>query len=154
MPTSSRREVARRTLNIIPLIMRVMSAEMRQSYSGMLPGHIALLGMLRYRTHTLSDLADRLAVSPPTMSNTISALEERGWVLRRRAEDDRRLVWIEITNAGSEVLDQVNSAVELRLTELLSNLSDEDSEILVNGLTVLHDAFAAALETHPKLCNE
>ncbi|MCK6579997.1 MAG: MarR family transcriptional regulator [Anaerolineae bacterium] len=154
MPNTIRREISRRTLDIIPLIMRVMSAEMRQSLPGIQPGHISLLGILRYRAHTLGDLADRLSVSAPTMSNTISTLEERGWVGRRRAENDRRLVWIEITDAGQAALDKVEDNVETRLTDLLSDLNDQDAATLVSGLTVLRDVFATALESDPKLCNE
>ncbi|MBK8023810.1 MAG: MarR family transcriptional regulator [Chloroflexi bacterium] len=102
MPKSIRREISRRTLDIIPLVMRVMSSEMRHTLPGIQPGHLSLLGILDYRAHTLGDLADRLSVSPPTMSNTISTLEERGWVQQRRDEGDRRLVWIEITGSGNQ----------------------------------------------------
>jgi DNA-binding MarR family transcriptional regulator len=154
MPHASRQAIARRTLDIIPLIMRVMSAQMRQTHHGVQPGHLALLGILRYRPHTLSDLADRLSVSPPTMSNTINALEERGWVQRRRSDDDRRVVWISITETGSAFVDEVNQEVEAKLTELLGRLDDIQAAALANGLLVLRDAFAEALEDDQRLRSE
>src|SRR6185295_19038073 len=112
MPTSSQEELARRTLEIIPLVMRVMSAEMRQLQHGIHPGHIHLLRLVKQNPIILSDLASRMAVSPHTMSNTINAIEERGWVRRRRAENDRRVVWIEITDSGRAALDKMDSGVE------------------------------------------
>ncbi|MDZ4770832.1 MAG: MarR family transcriptional regulator [Chloroflexota bacterium] len=154
MADSNRQAIAKRTLDIIPLIMRVMSAEMRQTQHGIQPGHLALLGILRCRTHTLSDLADRLSVSPPTMSNTINALEERGWVQRRRSEVDRRVVWVEITDAGTAMMEKVNSDVEARLTTLLTALDDAQAGVLADGLAVLRDVFTEALDGDPRLCGE
>lgn len=152
--TSSRSELARRTLEFAPLVMRVMSAEMRQVYSGMHPGHMALMRILTYKPHTLSDLAEHMSVSPPTMSNTVNALEERGWVERRRAKDDRRLVWIDITDAGRAMMDSVAQNVEARMTNLLSDLDDEQSETVERCLTLLRDILAKALELNPDNCRE
>lgn len=152
--TSSRRELARRTLEFAPLVMRVMSVEMRQVYAGMHPGHMAVMRILTYKPFTLGDLAEHMSVSPPTMSNTISALEERGWVERRRAKDDRRLVWIEITDAGRAMMDSVTENVEARMTSLLSALDDEQSENVEHCMTLLRDILAKALELDPDNCRD
>lgn len=149
--SSTRHEIARRTLDIIPLIMRVMSAEIRHAHSTVLPGHLPLLGMLRYRQHTLSELADRMSVSPSTMSNTVNALEERGWVARTRDQHDRRVVWVAITEAGLAILAQVNGGVAERLTALLSKLSDEEAAAVADGLAVLRDVFNEAIDGDPHL---
>lgn len=152
MPTPRQEELARRTLEIIPLVMRVMSAEMRQLQHGIHPGHIHLLRLLEKKPISQSELASRMAVSPPTMSNTINAVEERGWVQRRRAENDRRVVWIEITEAGKDALDRMDRGVEEKMAQLLSGLDEEQTDSLLNGLTVLRDAVAEALERDPHLC--
>ncbi len=151
MPNSKRQAVARRTLDIIPLVMRVMSAEMRQAHHGVQPGHIGLLGILRIRPYTLGELADKMCVSAPTMSNTINALEERGWVERTRSDEDRRIVWITIADAGRQFVETMNADTEARITELLDGLDDDQCEAMLSGLTLLRDVFAAALERDPLL---
>lgn len=154
MAKSTTAEIARRMLDIIPLVMRVMAAEMRHTKHGLSSSHTPLLGMLKYRPHTLSELADRSSVSAPTMSNTITTLEERGWVLRRRSETDRRIVWIEITTAGQEVLEAMQQDVETQIARLLEGLDSTDQQSLVNGLTILRDVFQAALDQDPVLRND
>jgi DNA-binding MarR family transcriptional regulator len=145
-------EIARRTLDIIPLVMRVMSAQMRHApQQGLTSNNTPLLGVLKMRAFTLSELAERMSVSAPTMSNTITTLEERGWVQRRRSDEDRRVVWIEITDEGRAALDAMQSEVQMRIAHLLEGLSEEESVMLLNGLTILRDVFAAALARDPVL---
>ena len=45
----------------------------------------------------MSELARAQAVSLPTMSNSISAMVERGWVRREAPDGDRRVVMIDVT---------------------------------------------------------
>ncbi|NWF69692.1 MAG: MarR family transcriptional regulator [Chloroflexi bacterium] len=146
--------IAKKMLEIIPLVMRVMSLEMRSTGHIFAAGHVPLLGMLNHRTYTLGELAERHSVSSPTMSNTITALEERGWVLRKRSLEDRRVVWIEITSQGRTVLDDINRHVEKRIAGLLDELSEQQETALIEGLTVLRDVFATALERDPTLRHE
>ncbi len=111
MTQPSATELAHRTLDIIPLVMRVMSAEMRTSKHAPASGHVPLLGMLQSRPYTLHELAERASVSPPTMSSTVNTLEERGWVKRDRSQEDRRIVWVSITSEGSQVLADIQNHV-------------------------------------------
>lgn len=48
----------------------------------------------------LSDVADRLGVSAPTVSASVSALERKGLVQKQPAEDDARAIDISLTRAG------------------------------------------------------
>lgn len=147
-------ELAYRTLDIIPLVMRVMSAEMRSSKHAPASGHMSLLGMLQQRPYMLNELAERHSVSSPTMSSTVNTLEERGWVKRERSTEDRRVVWVSITPQGIEVLDEIQHHVAQRIAALLDGLSDADQQHLIDGLTVLRDAFAAGLAQDPQLRHE
>lgn len=139
-------EIAQKTLEIIPLVMRVMSSEMRRTNHRMIPTHLSLLGILEEGgRYTLGQLAEMHHVSAPTMSNTVTALEERGWVQRIRAEHDRRVVLVELAPPGKAVLDEINAHTRARIAELLVGLDAEQRALLRAGLTVLRDTFAEAL---------
>src|SRR5574341_1425326 len=90
MPVTDTQQVAAQCLQVIPLVMRAVASDMRQMGQPFAPPHFRLMRMLHDQQWRLTDLAERLAVSNATMSNTISALEARGWVQRQRSEDDRR----------------------------------------------------------------
>jgi DNA-binding MarR family transcriptional regulator len=142
-------EIARRTLEIIPFVMRVMNAELRSTRLEVIPSHMGLLGMLTTRPHTLSEMARAMSVSAPTMSNTISTLEARGWVERERDTRDRRVVYVRLSEHGRHMLDKIDQFTEDRLTEILAPLDDHERATLLHGLTLLNERFASALGHTP-----
>ncbi|HLF90491.1 MAG TPA: MarR family transcriptional regulator [Anaerolineales bacterium] len=133
---------ARELLEIVPLAMRTLGSELRHSAQLPTPGHFRLLFMLAEGPHNLSELAEKHSVTPPTMSNTISTLVERGWVQRTQSEQDRRQISISLTPSGRAILDAVQSYAENRITEILAPISDQELDQLITGLAVLRSAFS------------
>ena len=82
MTRDQARESARDILEIIPLVMRTVAAELRAAGELPAPAHFGLLSILSIRPRMLTDLASMQGVSLPTMSSSISAMVERGWVKR------------------------------------------------------------------------
>src|SRR2546423_14051248 len=109
MTRDQARETARELLEIIPLVMRTVAAELRAAGEMPAPAHFGLLSILNVRPRMLSDLASLQGVSLPTMSSSISAMVERGWVRRTSPapESDRRVVTIEVTATGRAALERV-----------------------------------------------
>ena len=136
--------LARQVLEIGPLMMRTVAAELKQSDHVLVTAHFRLLWMLEHDSASLSELAERQMVSLPTMSNSVTILEERGWVTRKRYAEDRRRLMIEITDAGREVLTQVRQQMEAKVTEILVSLTDEERGEVAQALVILRDAFLAA----------
>ena len=87
--------------------MRTVAAELRASGELPAPAHFHLLTMLSQQPRTLTELAALLGVSLPTMSNSISAMVERGWVRRTSPTRDRRVVIIEVTAVGKATVERV-----------------------------------------------
>lgn len=144
-PPPDPEEIARRTLEIIPFVMRVMNAEMRSTRLDIIPSHMGLLGMLTVRPHTLGELARSMAVSAPTMSNTITMMEERGWVVRERDTEDRRVVYVSLSPYGREMLDKIDHFTAARISDILAPLNAEQRQTLLEGLILLNDRFLDAL---------
>ncbi len=136
-------DISQQILEVVPLVMRTIAFELRRTEHVIVAPHFRLLWMLNHRPFTLSELADHQAVSLPTMSNSVTILEERGWVTRLRSDLDRRKVLIELSPAGREVLGQVQHQAEQQVAELLSALSDADKQTLVDGLSVLRSIFTS-----------
>jgi DNA-binding MarR family transcriptional regulator len=135
---------ARQVLEVIPLVMRTLASELRSTRHTLAPVHFRLLVLLAQRQHNLSELAEKQAVSLPTMSNSIATLVERGWVKRLRPAHDRRLVLVELTPAGRAVLKEILRPVEARVTDLLASLSPSECDQLSAGCALLRTAFARA----------
>ena len=132
---------AQAVLEIIPLIMHSLRANFRQPDGLPNPTHFPLLFTLLEGPHNLRELAEKLNVTPPTMSNSITTLCEHGLVQRTPAQDDRRRVVIQLTPPGRQLLARIQSQAEDRISELLAPLSHEEQRQLIDGLAILKRAF-------------
>jgi DNA-binding MarR family transcriptional regulator len=144
MTRAQARETARDILKIVPLVMRTVAAELRAAGEMPAPAHFGLLSILSERPRMLTELASIQGVTLPTMSNSISAMVERGWA-RRTAPDaaDRRVVMVEVTGAGRAALERVARAAEAHLADVLAPLDLPSRRRLQNGLGVLRKVFSA-----------
>jgi DNA-binding MarR family transcriptional regulator len=144
MTREQARETAREILEIIPLVMRTVAAELRAAGELPAPAHFGLLSILSVRARMLTELASLQGVSLPTMSSSISAMVEHGWVKRSAPEEDRRVVMIEVTAAGRAALERVSRAAEGHLAEVLAPLDVPARRRLLGGLGILRRVFAGA----------
>jgi DNA-binding MarR family transcriptional regulator len=144
MTRDQARETAREILKIIPLVMRTVAAELRSAGELPAPAHFGLLSLLSERPRTLSELASLQGVSLPTMSSSIGAMTDRGWVRRIAPADDRRVVTIEVTSTGRAALDRVARCAEAHLAEVLAPLDMPSRRRLTGGLGVLRKVFAVS----------
>lgn len=141
---------AQRIVEVIPLVMRTLALEMRSTGYLPMPAHCRLLLLLAERPHNLSELAERQAVTLPTMSNSISRLVERGLATRVRAPHDRRMVLVKLTPAGRAVLRKMVHSVEGRIVERLGCLSSDQHSQITAGLEALRSCFARTAECSPR----
>ncbi len=146
-------ELARRVLEVIPLVMRAVGAQMRRSVAGLGVPHYRLLGLLCQGPRTVSELAACQAVALPTMSRSVSALVERGWASRSTDARDRRRVVISATEEGRAVFADLHAHAQAEVARRLASLSPDEREQLRAGLEVLHAIFAREVET-PHACAE
>lgn len=152
MTTTPQHIAAQHILAIIPLVMRVVAAEMRRTGYALVPAHYATLTtLLQTGPCNLYELADHLAVSPPTMSNLVSGLADKGWLQRERSLQDRRRVEVALTPAGKALLDEMRQLAETRIADLLANMPATDCGRLTDGLQLLGTYFSNLEpdENHP-----
>jgi DNA-binding MarR family transcriptional regulator len=90
-------------------------------------------------------LAERAAVSRPSLTGLLDGLESRGWVRRVDVEGDRRGVSLEVTRQGAAALKHAEQAMTRELEEVLrSTGSDRDRAQVIDGL----DALGRAIKEH------
>jgi DNA-binding MarR family transcriptional regulator len=136
------RDTARKLLEIVPLVMRTVVAELRAAGELPAPAHFPLLHVLSEHPRTLSELAALRGVSLPSMSNSVATLVGRGWVRRAEAGRDRRVSMLEVTAGGKAALDRVTRSAERHLADALVGLDSPSARRLQAGLGVLREVFA------------
>jgi DNA-binding MarR family transcriptional regulator len=99
----------RRWLAVAELVPRTLDAQLQRD-AGLTHAAYVVLAMLSEapdRSRRMSDLARVANQSQSRLSHTVARLEERGWVERVRATEDRRGNVAVLTDAGWEVVTRV-----------------------------------------------
>lgn len=130
---------ADRILEIIPLMMRSLAAELRRTGHTLSPSHFRLLALLYHRSWSLGELAQHESVSPPTISRAMSTLEERGWARRTPSDEDGRVVYAKLTEKGRGVFEAMHEEAKEWLKEGLQRLEESERQQLLDGLAVLQN---------------
>ena len=91
-------------------------------------------------------LADRLRVTPPTVTGLVDRLVRMGFVRREEDPEDRRLVRNFLTERGLQVVGEVEREGRAFLAKVFARLAPEQMSRLV---TALEDLVAAAEEAAP-----
>ena len=107
-------------------------------------GKIGVLAYLSKHGQTsASTLAAAEKISPQAIANAVRELESLGLVVRTPDEQDRRRIWIELTDAGRERLAQERSQgldwLEHAIAERLTNEEKETLDSVVPILRKLVD---------------
>ncbi|CEG25496.1 MarR family winged helix-turn-helix transcriptional regulator [Bacillus sp. B-jedd] len=89
----------------------------------------------------VSEISQKLHVTPPTVTQLINVLEKDGFVERTIDPDDRRAVKIRLTEKGLEVTDQARKAFREKFLGLIDHLGEEDSLKLAELLTKVNEYF-------------
>ena len=91
-------------------------------------------------------LADRLRVSPPTITGLVDRLVRLDLVRRDEDPEDRRLARNCLTEKGRQVAGDLERTSRAYMTEVFRRIGPEQLERLVDVLQLLSDA-AEAVET-------
>lgn len=108
-----------------------------------------LLSFLAEREWAASVLADRLAVSRPSVTALVDGLVERGWVERQESPEDRRRVLHHLTDDGRARLSSASVVLSASLDELTAELDPDERARAREGLALLGTAMVRRHEaTH------
>lgn len=139
-------QCARKLLDVMPLVMQELRRILRgHSRDDLRFPEVRSLAFLRHNPGSnLTDLAEYIGVSLPSMSKLVDSLTYRGLIDRRPDAEDRRRVCLELTDAGREILASALDAVQASFVSKLTRLDQQDIALIHKGLVLLHPLFSTA----------
>ena len=99
--------------------------------------HAALFCVEQHGPVTAGQLARHEHVTKPTMTRTIAALVERDLITRSSDPLDGRVSWLQITPAGSRLLQRVRRRSDEYLAKRVRRLSDDERRTLNAASAIL-----------------
>jgi len=120
-----------------------MNHEKRLKYYNKPLGYYQVLGTLINTGSSLSisEIGKMLYISKPNMTALIDKLVKDGNVKRSRSSEDRRIIKVEITEEGRKFMFHAQDSVKVNIKENLSNLDENEIEILNESLENIRKLF-------------
>jgi DNA-binding MarR family transcriptional regulator len=84
-----------------------------------------------------SEIGERMITRDPDVTRLLNRLEKRGFVSRKRAKSDRRVVYGKITPGGLKLLREMDEPVEKFGREMLKHVRQEKLEQLIQLLELV-----------------
>lgn len=142
-------ECARELLEVVPLIMRAIRSEMRSHRPADLsvPQFRTLNFLDHHEGASLSDVAEHIGLTLPSMSALIDGLVARQLAIRQVSPTDRRRVILAPTARGKTTLEAVRQSTQARLAEVLAALSPSQRATIVQAMEILQPIFTPAGKT-------
>lgn len=86
------------------------------------------------------DIAEELRVNPSTGTRMLDRLIRKGLVRRVRSASDRRVVWLRLTPAGRDVVEQALSRRRAELEQLVAATAELWQPAVTDALTAFAEA--------------
>lgn len=136
-------ECAREVLDVVPLVMREIRKQLRKHSARVLsvPQFRTLLFVNRHKGASLSDVAEHIGLTLPSMSTLIDGLVTRNFVVRRTHQDDRRRMTLTLTERGETTLRSAREGTHAYLTGRLSRFSETQRGTVVRAMRILKQVF-------------
>jgi len=87
---------------------------------------------------TPSSIASRLGIRRASATAMLDWLEKRNWVERTENMDNRRMVRVEITEEGRQLVQKILPNFWAVLASLISDMTNEEQELLMNLFSKLN----------------
>lgn len=89
----------------------------------------------------MSDLAEALTLSYASATNLINKLCDSGYVQRYDDPNDRRVVYVELSEKGKEITESFKKQDSDFINEKTKSFSNEDKKIMLKGLDLMISLF-------------
>ncbi len=77
---------------------------------------------------TPSDLSNSLKSSKPATSRMLNLVEDKGFIVRTSKKNDRRIVYIQLTELGLKVLDEEVERFKILIEKVINKMGKEDMD--------------------------
>jgi DNA-binding MarR family transcriptional regulator len=119
-------------------VMRLSRRLRQHAPEDITPSQLSALSVIvRDGRLTLSQLAEAERVQPPTVTRVVDLLEQKGLATRIPSEQDRRVAFVEPTQAGRALVETIRRRRDAYLARRLRTFSAEERALLERAATLL-----------------
>ncbi|MEC9488987.1 MAG: MarR family transcriptional regulator [Halanaerobium sp.] len=133
--------------NLLRKIGSMMNKKLRESlhkYDLTPPQFHALIHTYKNKGVTIGELCDHMFLACSTVSGLVDRIEEKGWIRRIRDKQDRRIVRLELTESGEQLVEEILERRRATLVDNLKSISQKEQKELARYLKLLSEIMEPA----------
>ena len=97
---------------------------------------------------TMTDLSDMLGITKQQLTKLVNDFESNGYVRRIRSDENRRVIYVEITDEGNTCLDEMIAEIIGEIKKTLKCFSESDMDKVIESTQTLSEIFHRDAMTH------
>lgn len=90
---------------------------------------------------SMTTVAKLMDVTTGTLTKAMDALTEKGYVIRERSKQDKRVVWVYLTDKGKKAYAHHEDFHRKMIAHIKGQLTEQETPILIYALAKLVDYF-------------
>ena len=99
---------------------------------------------------TITDIASKAGITPPSATAAVKKLEKRGYVEKKRSSLDGRIVYVRLTKAGRKI-NAAHKYYHLgMMRKVAEKLSSDEETALLSAINKLGDIITQSIEKYEK----
>lgn len=111
------------------------------------PGQAGILFMLTCNGRlSQRELAQKLGITPPSMTVALRKMEERGLIVKEADEEDQRIIRIQISEKGQECIEEIKSIMDEMEQIFYGNMNQEERILFRRMLMETRDSLLSYKE--------
>jgi DNA-binding MarR family transcriptional regulator len=132
-----------RIQQVIHLMRKLMQAgerytkELNKKFSVSAPQVACLLALRDNGPISLSQIARKIMVESSTVTGIIDRLEQKGLVIRKRVSLDRRVITVELTDAGRRLAANAPPPIQHKIVKGLRKIDEGERTQIIEALSRL-----------------
>lgn len=142
-----------RILRALRRITRSIALHSRQlaAYSNITaPQLVCLRAVVENGPLTATAISREIHLSPSTVVGILDRLEDKGWVRRERGREDRRIVFVTATEAGTTLARDTPSPLQQKLADALKALPEFEQAAMTRSLEHIVNLMESNSATEPE----
>lgn len=105
---------------------------------GMKTSDFAILEALYHKgRQTIKQISEAVLINTGSITYVIDKLEKNDLLRRSNCKDDRRVIHIEITEKGTQVMNEIFPKHQARIEEIFSDIPEEHKRILIDTVKTI-----------------
>lgn len=121
-------------LRVITRAIDVHSKKLSQICGLTAPQLIALKKINKYGQLTTGQLSKHINLSQATVSSLLDRLEKKGFIFRKRDLNDKRKVYVSITESGIDTINKSPTILQEKFLKEFNQLEDWEQSLILSSL--------------------